>query len=87
MLPRLALENLVRLALGRSRGVILRGPRQSGKSTLARQFLDRESPNYFDLEYPPHAQRLEQAAYTLEQLSGLIVIDEVQLRLANECRR
>lgn len=80
MLSRLALENSVRLALGRSRGVVLRGPRQSGKSTLARQFLGRESPNYFDLEYPPHAQRLEQAAYTLEQLHGLIVIDEVQLR-------
>ena len=67
-------------ALNRARGVVLRGPRQSGKSTLARKFLGRESANYFDLEYPPHGQRLEHATQTLEQLRGLVVIDEVQLR-------
>ena len=79
MTPRTSLEQAVRKALGRSRGVVLSGPRQSGKSTLAQQFLSRQSPNYFDLEYPPHAQRLEQAAWTLEPLQGLVVIDEVQL--------
>jgi predicted AAA+ superfamily ATPase len=82
MLNRDALENSVRTALARSRGVVLRGPRQSGKSTLAQRILSRDSPNYFDLEYPPHAQRLEQATQTLEQLQGLVVIDEVQLRPA-----
>ena len=80
MLSRPALEKRIAKALGRSRGVVLSGPRQSGKSTLAQKFLSRQSPNYFDLEYPPHAQRLEQAAQTLEQLQGLIVIDEVQLK-------
>jgi hypothetical protein len=80
MLHRALLENSVRTALGRSRGVVLSGPRQSGKSTLAQRFLSRQSPNYFDLEYPPHAQRLEQATQTLERLQGLVVIDEVQLR-------
>jgi predicted AAA+ superfamily ATPase len=80
MLLRQSLEAAVRVALGRSRGVVLRGPRQSGKSTLARRFLSRESPNYFDLEYPPHAQRLEQPVQALEHLRGLVVIDEVQLR-------
>lgn len=80
MLLRENLETAVRVALGRSRGVVLRGPRQSGKSTLARRFLSRESPNYFDLEYPPHAQRLEQPVQALEHLRGLVVIDEVQLR-------
>lgn len=79
MIIRTSLEQAVRKALGRSRGVVLSGPRQSGKSTLAQQFLSRQSPNYFDLEYPPHAQRLEQAAWTLEPLQGLVVIDEVQL--------
>jgi len=82
MLNRHALEQSVRAALNRSRGVVLRGPRQSGKSTLAQRFLSRDSANYFDLEYPPHAQRLEQATQTLEQLHGLVVIDEVQLRPA-----
>lgn len=80
MLKRQFLENSVRKALSRSRGVVLSGPRQSGKSTLAQQFLSRQSPNYFDLEYPAHVQRLEQAALTLEHLTGLVVIDEVQLK-------
>lgn len=80
MLARTELEESIRKALARSRGVVLSGPRQSGKSTLARQFLSRQSPNYFDLEYPPHALRLEQPAQTLEQLTGLVVIDEVQLK-------
>ncbi len=80
MLPRLNLEETVRTALGRSRGVVLRGPRQSGKSTLAQRFLSRESPNYFDLEFPPHVQRLAEPTQTLLNLSGLVVIDEVQLK-------
>lgn len=82
MLNRNALEKNVAAALARSRGVVLQGPRQSGKSTLAQRFLPRDSANYFDLEYPPHAQRLEQATQTLEQLAGLVVIDEVQLHPA-----
>ena len=79
MLDRTALELAIHKALGRSRGVVLSGPRQSGKSTMAQKFLSRQSPNYFDLEYPPHAQRFEQPAQTLESLKGLVVIDEVQL--------
>jgi uncharacterized protein len=80
MLARTFLETSIRKALGRARGVVLSGPRQSGKSTLAQKFLSRQSPNYFDLEYPPHAQRLEQPAQVLEALKGLVVIDEVQLK-------
>ena len=80
MISRAALELSIQKALSRSRGVVLSGPRQSGKSTLAQRFLSRQSPNYFDLEYPPHAQRLSQAALTLEALQGLVVIDEVQLQ-------
>ena len=78
MLPRAALEDAVRRALRRSRGVVLVGPRQAGKSTLAQRFLPRESANYFDLENPFHAQRLTQPAQVLESLHGLVVIDEVQ---------
>jgi predicted AAA+ superfamily ATPase len=78
MLHRTALEDAVRRALGRSRGVVLVGPRQSGKSTLAQKFLGRDSPHYFDLEYSPHAQRLAEPVQVLEGLRGLVVIDEVQ---------
>ena len=80
MLNRIALKRAISNALARSRGVVLSGPRQSGKSTLAQAFLDRQSPNYFDLEYPPHAQRLQNPVQALERLDGLVVIDEVQLK-------
>lgn len=78
MLARPMLHEAIRRALSRSRGVVLVGPRQAGKSTLAQQFLGRDSPNYFDLEYPPHAQRLAEPVQVLEHLRGLVVIDEVQ---------
>ncbi len=66
------------MALGRSRAVVLNGPRQSGKSTIAQIFLNRNSPNYFDLENPLHGQRLAEPQQTLSQLEGMVVIDEVQ---------
>ncbi|MEJ8835581.1 ATP-binding protein [Ramlibacter sp. AN1133] len=78
LLSRDRLASAVRRALARSPGVVLVGPRQAGKSTLARSILPRESPNYFDLEYPAHVQRLSQPAQVLERLEGLVVIDEVQ---------
>ncbi len=78
MLHRLDLELSVRRALARSRAVVLAGPRQSGKTTLARKLASKPSTNYFDLENPLDARRLEQPMATLERLSGLVVIDEVQ---------
>lgn len=51
------------------------GPRQSGKTTLAKQFLADE---YFDLENPRDLVRLENPQLTLENCNGLIVIDEIQ---------
>ncbi len=78
MLPRPDLEFAVKAALARSRAVILTGPRQSGKTTLAQTVLDRRSSHYFDLENPLDARRLEQPMDTLSRLHGLVVIDEVQ---------
>ena len=78
MIPRRALEDAVRTALRRARAVVLNGPRQSGKSTLAQTFLNRDAANYFDLENPLQAERLAQPLDTLSRLTGLVVIDEVQ---------
>jgi predicted AAA+ superfamily ATPase len=78
MLKRTELELSIKTALGRSRAVVLSGPRQSGKSTIAQTFLSRNSPNYFDLENPLHGQRLAEPQETLSQLKGMVVIDEVQ---------
>ena len=51
------------------------GPRQSGKTTLARIF---SAEHFFDLENPRDAATLATPQLTLEALSGLIVIDEIQ---------
>ena len=79
MIPRTQLLERIQLALSRSKSVALVGPRQVGKTTLARQFLPSKHPNYFDLENPVSRVRLEQPMTALEALEGLVVIDEVQL--------
>lgn len=55
--------------------VAIVGPRQCGKSTLARTF---EAVHFFDLENPRDLALLDQPQLALEGLSGLIVIDEIQ---------
>jgi predicted AAA+ superfamily ATPase len=56
----------------------LLGPRQCGKTTLARLIEEREPCTYFDLENPVDVRRLSAPMRALEKLSGLVVIDEVQ---------
>ena len=70
----------VSAALLRSRVVVLVGPRQCGKTTLARELLDESSVNYFDLEDPISLARLDEPMTALRPLEGLVVIDEVQRR-------
>lgn len=77
---RTALLAAIRTALDRRPVVMLTGPRQSGKTTLAREFLPEDSPNYFDLEDPIGLARLDEPMTALASLDGLIVIDEVQRR-------
>lgn len=72
------LVSAVRHALRRSRVVVLVGPRQCGKTTLAREFVSEDSANYFDLEDPTSLARLDQPMTGLGTLKGLVVIDEVQ---------
>jgi hypothetical protein len=71
---------LVRSALRRSRVVALLGPRQCGKTTLARQFVAPDSLNYFDLEDPQSLARLSEPDLALRPLRKLVVIDEIQRR-------
>lgn len=64
--------------------VAILGPRQSGKTTLARQYCesvpDFVDSNYFDLEDPIDLARLNHPMLALESLQGLVVIDEIQRR-------
>ncbi len=70
----------LRAALRRARVVALVGPRQAGKTTLARQLVARDSPAYFDLEDPASLARLAEPMTALERLKGIVVLDEIQRR-------
>ena len=78
MIDRRGILSQLRRALDRSPVVVLTGPRQCGKTTLARALLSPDSPNYFDLEEPASLARLEEPMTALDPLTGLVVIDEVQ---------
>ncbi len=60
------------------------GPRQVGKTTLAKMFIERhpkEKVHFFDLENPLDLSRLENPMLALSKLSNqLIIIDEIQRR-------
>ena len=59
--------------------VALTGPRQCGKTTLARAIAaDLPQSTYFDLEAAVDRRRLQAPEQALGRLFGLVVIDEVQ---------
>src|SRR3989338_5764774 len=80
MIERNGYIDFIKKALGRSRAVAILGPRQSGKTTLARELVDIHSPHYFDLEDQSSLIALADPKGVLEPLKGLIVIDEIQQR-------
>lgn len=80
MIERSQLLSSVQQALRRSRVVALIGPRQCGKTTLARRLVEPGSLNYFDLEDPRSLTRLSEPMTALAPLRGLVVVDEVQRR-------
>ena len=80
MIKRSAILAALNSALKRSRVVVLVGPRQCGKTTLARELLEEDSVNYFDLEDPASLARLDEPMTALRPLKGLVVIDEIQRR-------
>ena len=54
------------------------GPRQCGKTTLARQLMGSDAAGYFDLEDPATAAVLGNPMSALVPLEGLVVVDEAQ---------
>lgn len=73
-------ETVLRAALARSPVVVLSGPRQAGKSSLARHVTETSPQNFFDLEDPRDLARLSDPVLALDGNPELIVIDEAQLR-------
>ena len=78
MIRRLPAEKAVLRALRNSPVVALLGPRQCGKTTLAKALARKRDAAYFDLEDPPDLKRLEHPKTALESLEGLVVLDEIQ---------
>ena len=67
-------------ALENRAGVVLLGPRQVGKTTLAQDIAASRDAVYLDLERAVDRQVLEEPdLYLDEQVGRLVVIDEVQL--------
>ncbi len=61
--------------------VALLGPRQAGKTTLARDFASQKKPSevhLFDLEDPTDLAKFLDPKLLLSPLKGLVVIDEIQ---------
>ena len=63
--------------------VSLLGPRQAGKTTLARATMktwiaDGGEAHFYDLESPEDLRRLSEPESALSVLSGLVILDEIQ---------
>lgn len=80
LVPRELDERRLRAALRRAPIVLVTGPRQAGKSTLARIVVQPAPSNVFDLEDPRDLARLGEPTLSLPALDGTVVIDEAQRR-------
>ncbi|MCK5451380.1 MAG: ATP-binding protein, partial [Candidatus Omnitrophica bacterium] len=73
--------NLLKYHLKESPVVAILGPRQCGKTTLSKQFastIHSKKIHFFDLEDYRDLSRLDNPTLALEDLSGYIIIDEIQ---------
>jgi hypothetical protein len=80
MIQRKIYTHLLEQSLGRSPVTFLLGPRQCGKTTLARAISQQRQATYFDLESLPDQQRLQNPELMLGNLEGLVILDEIQVR-------
>ena len=79
MLRRTDLEKQIIDSIESSPITILLGPRQCGKTTIARSIAHLRKSHFFDLENPSESAGLRQSPMImLESLEGLIVLDEIQ---------
>src|ERR1700740_1475884 len=75
------LQTEVETALRRSPAVAILGPRQVGKTTLAKTIASRgQDFVYLDIENPRYSQKLEDGYSYLNSLrETCVILDEVQL--------
>lgn len=81
MIDRIFYRSRLETALERSPVVALLGPRQCGKTTLARVVLEAREHgggDYYDIESPRDQARLQNPEMVLGSAHGLVVLDEIQ---------
>lgn len=78
MINRSRYQEYLAAAISRSPITALLGPRQAGKTTLARLLGESRPATFFDLESLPDMRRLQNPELALSALDGLVVIDEIQ---------
>lgn len=78
MIQRPAYTNSLEQAIQRNPVTSLLGPRQCGKTTLARLLETKFNASFFDLESYQDLNRLQNPELVLGSLKGLVIIDEIQ---------
>jgi len=78
IVPRTVLAGRMMHCIRNSPVTALLGPRQCGKTTLARRVAFGAKAAYFDMEVPSDLKALDQPLTALERLKGLVVLDEIQ---------
>lgn len=78
MMKRTSYIQQVSTAMRRSPIAALLGPRQCGKTTLARMFAQDRETTYFDLESLSDQTRLQNPELALGDLKGTVILDEIQ---------
>jgi uncharacterized protein len=79
MIQRVNYLGRLKTAIGRSPVTALLGPRQCGKTTLARQLAEEQKSTFFDIESVPDRRRLQNPELMLGSLTDLVVLDEIQV--------
>jgi len=80
MIPRPELVARVNDGLKHSPVTLILGPRQCGKTTLAKMMGEKQAGSYYDLENPRDLGRLVHPQTVFEAARGLVVLDEIHQR-------
>ncbi len=80
MVKRVELLRQVEYGLKHNPVTWILGPRQCGKTTLAKEIGQRVDASDFDLENPTDQARLANPQLALESLRGVVILDEIKRR-------